>query len=76
MPDKRNTQLARVYLDRSGYEYGTGYYYGSGKAIYSWIYDDGVILKEGTLRAFDRDDAKAQVRFHLKTYGLVPRFWR
>lgn len=50
----------RVRLDRQGYEYGTGYYYGLGLPVYRLEFDDTDTLYE--IRAFNRADAIRRIK--------------
>jgi hypothetical protein len=53
--------LRRVYLNNGGYEYGKhGRYFGNGgPPLYEYDADDG--SKGGYVRAYSREDAKAEV---------------
>lgn len=53
--------LTRVRLNNGGYD-STGYYFGIGMPLFCAVWEDETECHSHYLRAYDRDDAKEQVK--------------
>ena len=70
--------LTRVYLNKTGHEYGKGgRYYGVGQPVYRYSSasdEEGNTHTHGSLRANSREDAKAQLAVMFQRRGTVKFF--